>query len=116
VAEARGDAAAARARHTAVLHAAAAWHRPVAARAVEGLAGVAVLDGDVERAAVLHGLAVAVRGTAVAGDPDVERVTAAARALIGVDAYAAAYARAAAIPGDRALAELAVPGNVGARG
>ncbi|HEY3686891.1 MAG TPA: BTAD domain-containing putative transcriptional regulator [Streptosporangiaceae bacterium] len=116
VAEARGDAAGARARHSAVLRTAAGWNRPVAARAVEGLAGAAVLDGDGGRAAVLHGLAAAIRGAPVTSDPDVERVAAAARALVGAGAYTEAYARAAATPGDKALAELGVPVDVGGRG
>jgi hypothetical protein len=116
VAEARGDAAGARARHAAVLHTTAAWHRLLAAQAVEGLAGAAVLDGGGARAAVLHGLAAAIRGAPVTGDPDAERVAAAARTLAGADAYAAAYARAAATPGVKALAELGVPVDVGGRG
>jgi len=91
------------------------WHRqalaialgrrilPIAADAAEGLAGAAVLDGADERAALLLGAAVALRGTAVAGDPDVARVAAQAREPIGAAAFAAAYERGATLSPDDAL-------------
>lgn len=97
LAEARGDLAGARRRHGEALAAARCFPLvPPLARAVEGLAGTALLAGSGERAAVLLGGAVAVRGTAVAGDPDVARTARAARDLIGADAFAEAYARGAA--------------------
>ena len=71
------------------------------AAAVEGLAGVAGSG-----AAELLGVAVALRGTAVTGDPDVAAVAARARDLTGADAFAAAYARGAAMSRDAAPAAL----------
>jgi predicted ATPase len=75
--------------------------------AAVGLAGVAAARGDGENAARLLGVGRAVRGVAVAGDPDVERVSSAARALLGGTAYEKAFAEAAALPRDQALALLA---------
>jgi hypothetical protein len=71
------------------------------ANAVEGLAGVAGSG-----AAELLGVAVALRGTAVTGDPDVAAVAARARDLTGADAFAAAYARGAAMSRDEALTAI----------
>ncbi|WP_055590962.1 BTAD domain-containing putative transcriptional regulator [Streptacidiphilus griseoplanus] len=108
VAEAEGDAAGARSRHAAAL--AAALEHPnlvLAAVAVEGMAGVALLEGDGERAAALLGAATVLRGAAVAGDPDVARVAAGAERLLGAEGFAAAYAGGAAL--DRAAA-LALAG------
>jgi predicted ATPase/DNA-binding SARP family transcriptional activator len=68
------------------------------AAAVEGLASAQ----DGERAAFLLGVAVALRGTAVTGDPDVAAVAAGARDRQGAEAFAAAYARGAATPPDQA--------------
>ncbi|MPZ83547.1 MAG: hypothetical protein GEV28_25395, partial [Actinophytocola sp.] len=76
------------------------------AGAVEGLAGAALLTDGAERAALLLGVAVALRGTALTGDPDVARVAAAARDLAGAQAFAQAYARGAAMTPDQALATL----------
>ncbi|MEU6742645.1 BTAD domain-containing putative transcriptional regulator [Streptosporangium sandarakinum] len=59
-----------------------------------------------ERAALLLGAAVALRGTAVAGDRDVARTAADARDLAGVEAFAAAFARGAAMRRDEARALL----------
>ncbi|WP_067179777.1 ATP-binding protein [Microtetraspora niveoalba] len=70
------------------------------AEVVEGLAGLALMEGAAERAAFLLGAGVALRGTAVAGDPDVALVAARATAAIGAEAFAAAFARGAAL--DRA--------------
>ncbi|URM94346.1 tetratricopeptide repeat protein [Actinomadura madurae] len=75
--------------------------------AAVGLAGAAAADGDGERAARLLGAGRVLRGVAVAGDPDVERVASAARALLGGPAYEKAYAEGAALPRDRAVALLA---------
>ncbi|GGT04136.1 hypothetical protein GCM10010156_72430 [Planobispora rosea] len=68
---------------------------PLTARIAEGLAGVAMLEGDGERAALLLGLGTALRGSAPAGDPDVARVSAWSRDRIGETAYHAAHARGA---------------------
>ena len=68
---------------------------------MEGLAEVE----DAERAALLLGAAVALRGTAVTGDPDVARAAARDRAR-APPAFAAAYARGAAMTPDEARARL----------
>lgn len=78
--------------------------RSVVAVAMEGLAGTAVLAGDGERAALLLGAAVAARGGAVDGDPDVVQVAAAARRLIGTGTYATAYRRGTEMSSEEALA------------
>ncbi|MCG5214358.1 BTAD domain-containing putative transcriptional regulator [Streptosporangium soli] len=94
------------------------WHRRalVAARrttlllelaeVAEGQAGGALLDGAAERAAALLGLGMALRGTSVTGDPDVARVAAGVRDLIGGEAFAAAHSRGAAMTRDQALTFL----------
>ena len=86
-----------------------------AANVAEGLAGVALCAGDGERAALLLGAGVALRGMSVAGDPDVTRVADRARELLGETAYAAAYSRGTELSREGALALLgpvdgAVPG------
>ncbi|GAA0216926.1 BTAD domain-containing putative transcriptional regulator [Saccharothrix mutabilis subsp. mutabilis] len=73
------------------------------ADAVEGLAGA--LD-DGERAAFLLGTAVALRGVAVVGDPDVARAVERARDAVGPDAFAEAYARGAGQTRQQALTAL----------
>jgi predicted ATPase/DNA-binding SARP family transcriptional activator len=95
------------------------WHRlalrtaldlgsPAAlAQAAECLAGPAVLDGAGERAALLLGAGVALRGMAVAGDPDVARVARDARTLAGERGYEDAYAEGRALTFDAALTLLA---------
>ncbi|QKW37323.1 tetratricopeptide repeat protein [Actinomadura sp. NAK00032] len=72
-----------------------------------GLAGAAAADGDGERAALLLGVAEALRGVHAAGGADAERVADAARGLLGGDAFERAFAAAAALPRDRAGAILA---------
>ncbi|GII61875.1 SARP family transcriptional regulator [Sphaerisporangium krabiense] len=76
------------------------------ADAADAEAEAALLDGDGARAARLLGAAVALRGTTVAGDRDVARAMAAARALLGPSAFTAVYAQAAAFPHPRAHALL----------
>ena len=73
------------------------------AAAVEGQADAALLTGSADRAALLLGAAVAVRGTTVAGDPDVARIARAASEALGSDGFAAAFARGAALSRDEAL-------------
>jgi tetratricopeptide (TPR) repeat protein len=105
LAEEEGDADEARSWHGQALGLALDHHNyPAAATAVEGLAGVAVLERAGERAALLLGAATAVRGTALAGHPDVAQVTAGCEALIGTEAFAAAYRRGSALARDDALA------------
>ncbi|MFB9677894.1 BTAD domain-containing putative transcriptional regulator [Streptosporangium vulgare] len=115
LAEAEGDLAGALLHHRRAR--ALARRSPLAmdlADAVEGLAGAALLEGTGTRAfegagtraALLLGMAVALRGTAVAGDRDVARVTAGARDLAGAQAFASVYARGAAMRRDEVLAAL----------
>jgi predicted ATPase/DNA-binding SARP family transcriptional activator len=106
-AEADGDAAAARDAHRRA--AAAASQGPYAAFsafAAEGLAGVALLEGDGRAAARLLGAGRALRGGSIEGDPDVARVAAAARATLGDPAYDRAFDEGAALPQHEALALL----------
>ncbi|WP_242454223.1 BTAD domain-containing putative transcriptional regulator [Bailinhaonella thermotolerans] len=107
LAEAEGDPDEARLRYRDAL--AAARETPLPsdiADAAEGLAAAALLDGDPARAAVLLGAAVALRGMRAAGDRDVEATEAGARRLLGEAAFAETFARAAALPRDRAVAAV----------
>ncbi|WP_214317206.1 BTAD domain-containing putative transcriptional regulator [Nonomuraea sediminis] len=76
------------------------------AAVAEGMAGLALLEGAAERAALLLGIGVALRGTTVAGDPDVAAVAGQATAAIGAEAFAAAYATGSAMTRDEALTVL----------
>ncbi|WP_207935739.1 BTAD domain-containing putative transcriptional regulator [Actinomadura sp. KC216] len=76
------------------------------ALAAAGLAGVALADGDGQRAAALLGAAAALRGVQAASDPDTERVTAAARSVLGDAAYEAAFAGGAGLSREEAFALL----------
>ncbi|GIG58230.1 SARP family transcriptional regulator [Longispora fulva] len=73
---------------------------------VEALAGVALLDGDPERAALLLGTVVPLRGASLAGDRDVAGTVAATTELLGEDGFAAAHARGAGMTRDEVLALL----------
>ncbi|WP_412540369.1 BTAD domain-containing putative transcriptional regulator [Longispora sp. K20-0274] len=73
---------------------------------VEALAGVALLDGDPERAALLLGTVVPLRGVSLAGDRDVARTVAAATARLGAEGFAVAHARGAGMTRDDVLALL----------
>ncbi|MDP9844028.1 hypothetical protein [Streptosporangium lutulentum] len=104
LAEAEGEIAEARLRHHEAL--AAARRSPLTtdlADAAEGQAGAALLTGAGQRAALLLGVAVALRGMAVAGDPDVARIALGARDLVGPEAFASAFARGAAMRRQEAL-------------
>jgi predicted ATPase/DNA-binding SARP family transcriptional activator len=107
LAAAAGDAGAARSHHRQAFTAAAGrQHLQSAAHAVEGLAGVALLDDDGERAALLLGIGRALRGGIVPGDPDVARVAARARELVGDAAYTSTYERGATMSQEEALATV----------
>ncbi|MFD0905494.1 BTAD domain-containing putative transcriptional regulator [Actinomadura sediminis] len=99
VAELRGDAARAFAHHRRGLEFARAIGEPrVLALSLEGLAGAFVLDGDAERAAVLLGAADAARRSVGAPLPaaergDVDRIEAAATAVLGEERFASAFRR-----------------------
>ncbi|MGW4638121.1 BTAD domain-containing putative transcriptional regulator [Sphaerisporangium sp. NPDC004334] len=100
LAEAEGDRAEAERCHGEALRLARTTGAAPAdlADVAEGCAGAALLAGAGERAAFLLGVGVALRGTAVAGDADVARVTAGVTDLIGPDAFATHFATAAALP------------------
>jgi len=106
-AESEGRGAEARSWHERAL-ALALEHRTPAdlAGAAEGLAGLAVLEGAQERAALLLGAGVALRGMPVAGDPDVARIATAAGEMTGGAAYAHAYGRGLALSQQEALTAL----------
>ncbi|MER6074414.1 BTAD domain-containing putative transcriptional regulator [Streptomyces sp. NPDC001817] len=98
VAEAEQRPEEARTWHVRALRTALELHTPAdLAQAAEGLAGLAVLEGAGERAALLLGAGVALRGMAVAGDPDVTRTSRSARALAGADLYTMEYDRGRAV-------------------
>ncbi|WP_406285613.1 AfsR/SARP family transcriptional regulator [Embleya sp. NBC_00896] len=107
VAEAEGNARGARTRHREALGVVIGGGIvPVASEAAEGLAGADLLDGNGERAALFLGIGAALRGARATGDPDVDRVTAGARALIGDRAFASAYERGVTMSREDALVEL----------
>ncbi len=68
------------------------WHAGSSgASALEGLAAVAQVEGHPERAALLLGAAVAVRGVAITGDPDVTAVRTTISESLGTEAFERAY-------------------------
>ncbi|MCE6997583.1 AfsR family transcriptional regulator [Saccharothrix sp. S26] len=71
-------------------------NRVVLARVVEAHAGLAVVDGDWERAALLAGAARGLRGGGAVADPEVVSVEAAAREALGGSVFARVSARGAA--------------------
>jgi predicted ATPase/DNA-binding SARP family transcriptional activator len=105
------DPARVRQLHAQVLAGAAGLHL-VAADIAEGLASLAVLEGDGTHAALMLGAAVVVRGTEAVGDTEVARTASAARSLIG-DAFDAAYNRGLSLsrPEALALAGIYTPSN-----
>jgi predicted ATPase/DNA-binding SARP family transcriptional activator len=107
VAEAEGDAAEAGAffRQALALSLGDGDLR-AAANVAEGLAGVALCADDGERAALLLGAGIALRGMSVAGDPDVARIAGRARELIGETAYASAFERGTGMSREEALTLL----------
>ncbi|MFE5482460.1 BTAD domain-containing putative transcriptional regulator [Streptomyces sp. NPDC056527] len=110
-AELRGDAEVALGLHEEGYTTARASGDPRAvALALEGLAGARALGGRGEGAAVLLGAAGALRASTGAPLPvaergDVERVAAAARALLGEDAFGAAHARGEGLAPEAAVRE-----------
>lgn len=101
VAELRGDACGAAARHLEGLEIALALDGRALALSLEGLAGAAALPGHgpaATRATVLLGAAAAARDRAGAPLPpaeraDVDRITTSARAALGAAAFSEAYER-----------------------
>ncbi|MEV4249631.1 BTAD domain-containing putative transcriptional regulator [Streptosporangium canum] len=110
VAEAAGDLDGARSLHRrAVEVATAAGSIVESARAVEALAGLALLEGDAPAAALLLGAAAGLRGILTEDDPEVSRTAAAARAALGAEPYEAAHRRGARLPQEDALRLAGVP-------
>ncbi|WIV59394.1 BTAD domain-containing putative transcriptional regulator [Amycolatopsis nalaikhensis] len=98
VAEGRPEEAAG--LHRSALLTGRQWHAgDVVAFALEGLAGV-VPPGQ---AATLLGAAAGVRGTSIAGDPDVSSVRARVRESLGADGFERAYATGLAMNTQKAL-------------
>ncbi|MEV0380567.1 BTAD domain-containing putative transcriptional regulator [Nonomuraea sp. NPDC050643] len=112
LAEAHDDASGAALRHQQALTAVLRWPMATELAAVaEGLAGLTLLGGPAERAALLLGVGVALRGMAMAGDRDVARIAATATARLGAETFATAYARGASMSRDDALATLTAAGS-----
>ncbi|MFG1822314.1 BTAD domain-containing putative transcriptional regulator [Microbispora bryophytorum] len=90
-----------------------AWHRralttglgtrslTMTAAVAEGVAGIALLEEAPERAAWLLGVGAALRGAPAVRDPDVARIEARCRAVLGDDAFDRAYAEAEAFTRQR---------------
>lgn len=116
VAEQRGDAQSAWARHLSGLAAARAIHDPRAvALALEGLAGAEVLTGRHDSAAALLGAADAARRRAGAPLPeaergDVDRIGIAARAVLGEKGFAGEFEKGA-MGGDHYLEQVHAGGT-----
>ncbi|WP_405786079.1 MULTISPECIES: AfsR/SARP family transcriptional regulator [unclassified Streptomyces] len=105
IAVAEGDPAAAHARfrEAATADGLSLHLPPTGWAAAEAAAGLALLERDPHRAAVLLGAATALRGSALGG-PDTQAIADAARTALGAAAYRAALATTADLPRDAALA------------
>jgi predicted ATPase/DNA-binding SARP family transcriptional activator len=79
---------------------------PLISRIVEAAADVALLAGDPEHAALVLGIAVAVRGLRSQPDSDVRRTAERLREALGADRYDAAYDEGATMSRDEAMAEI----------
>ncbi|MGA4843432.1 BTAD domain-containing putative transcriptional regulator [Streptomyces sp. G45] len=114
-AELRGDAAAALALHDEGFAVARGLGDPRAlALALEGLAGARAAAGGYEAAATLLGAAAAARASVGAPLPpaerlDVDRAAALARARLGAEGYAAAYAEGGRLTPEAARARATAP-------
>ncbi|MGW7282560.1 AfsR/SARP family transcriptional regulator [Streptomyces sp. NPDC054844] len=107
IAEAEDDTARAREWHQRALNVMIGSRNLAgAAGAVEALAGVVLLEGDAERAALLLGLGAGLRGISLDQDPDVARTMSRARELLPPDVYEAAYRHGRAMTGEEALVFL----------
>ncbi|MBA9002887.1 ATP-binding protein [Thermomonospora cellulosilytica] len=103
-AEASGDVERARTLHRQALELAREHGNMMfVADAVDGLAGIALADGDGKRAALLLGVAAMLRGRPAYTGPDTARVAAGVRALLGEEAFQAAYERGREMDRERAL-------------
>ncbi|MEV8636196.1 BTAD domain-containing putative transcriptional regulator [Streptosporangium sp. NPDC051023] len=110
IAETEGDAREALAwYHRALVSASSQRNVMMTALVTELLSGVALLEDDAERAALLLGAGTAVRGTAMAGNADVTRLSLAVRRALGDRAYEAAHERGASMTREEAWAMAGVP-------
>jgi tetratricopeptide (TPR) repeat protein len=90
---AAGDLPLARRRHTEAIELAVSSNdQPVMAIVLLGVADLVLREGDPRRSAVLLGAADGIRGSADRSQPDVDRLTAQARAALGDAGFEAAYA------------------------
>ncbi|MBP2324310.1 putative ATPase/DNA-binding SARP family transcriptional activator [Kibdelosporangium banguiense] len=104
IACAEGNSAEAVSRLAEAMKDAIGWGNvPLAGAVTEALSGVALLNGEPEQAARLLGAGAALRGIAVVCADGVTRVTEAATAMIGADAFASAYAEGQAMSRPEAL-------------
>ncbi|MFJ8915709.1 BTAD domain-containing putative transcriptional regulator [Amycolatopsis sp. NPDC102389] len=104
VSAAEGDLDRAEELHLLALASADSWNdSTTVALAVEGLAGVALLRDDAERAAFLIGAAVTIRGTAFAVDLDAAQLRTTVRERLGDD-FERAYRRGLGVRGAAQLA------------
>lgn len=110
IAVAQGDAAGARVYYPEAVALDHARFLPLAgAVAAETFAGLALLEGDPQRAAELLGTCRALRDGGIVSDPDALRTAEATRAALGDAAYEAAFGRGAALGKDQALRALTDP-------
>ncbi|MET7750470.1 BTAD domain-containing putative transcriptional regulator [Micromonospora sp. NPDC005367] len=108
IADASGDARAARGRYQEALGATVGmWDAPTVSAAVDGLIGPVLRRGDGDRAALLLGAVSAVlTGTGAEAVAHAAAVTGSARAEIGADRFERAFTRGAELGRERALALL----------
>jgi hypothetical protein len=79
---------------------------PLISGIVEAAADVDLLAGDPEHAALLLGIAAALRGMRSQPDSDVRRTAERLRESLGTDRYDAAYDQGATMSRDEAVAEI----------
>ncbi|MFC7310468.1 BTAD domain-containing putative transcriptional regulator [Streptomyces monticola] len=109
-AEAEGLLEEARSWHEQAVGLALEGRTPAAlADAAEGLAGLAVLEGAGERAALLLGVGATLRGVVVPQGPDTARIAAGARELTGPDAFRKAFDQGLSLSHEEALTALGEP-------
>ncbi|MFE0626825.1 BTAD domain-containing putative transcriptional regulator [Streptomyces sp. NPDC058864] len=105
----QGDTAAARGHfHEAADVEHGARDLPLAANLADAFAGLALAEGDLERAAELLGVGRALRGPEVPAGPDAAGTEDAVRTALGAPAHDVARARGAGLPADGALRALTV--------
>jgi tetratricopeptide (TPR) repeat protein len=110
IAEASGDLAEARSLYRQAIEVTVGMGAITeSAHAVEALAGIALLEGDASAAALLLGVATALRGIPVEDDPETSLTVAAARAALGEAPYQAIHHEGVRLPREDALRLAGVP-------